>query len=93
MIGEAVLLARAANDLRIFGSGCAAVTTIPPVLNLLGCFTTGDGAAEPLTPFGVPFALGITPVDVRAVVDGTLSNAFRGEPIVESELVASSRRD
>uniref|UniRef100_A0A182KI19 Uncharacterized protein n=1 Tax=Anopheles christyi TaxID=43041 RepID=A0A182KI19_9DIPT len=54
LIGEAVLLPRGpAYDLRIFGSGWAAVTTIPPVRNLLPGLTPGDGtpAARPL-PLG-----------------------------------------
>uniref|UniRef100_A0A182SRI1 Uncharacterized protein n=1 Tax=Anopheles maculatus TaxID=74869 RepID=A0A182SRI1_9DIPT len=100
LIGEAVLLPRVpAYDLRIFGSGWAAVTTIPPVRNLLPVLTPGDGTVggpiplpAPFTPFGGALPL-LGPADSGAVVDGTLSSALRGEPAVERELVASRRRD
>uniref|UniRef100_A0A182NVZ7 Uncharacterized protein n=1 Tax=Anopheles dirus TaxID=7168 RepID=A0A182NVZ7_9DIPT len=94
LIGEAVLLPRVAYDLRIFGSGWAAVTTIPPVRNLLPPVfpaTPGDGTPTPpapvATPFIVPFVVVPLVEPAAPPVDGTLSSAFRGEPAVERELV------
>uniref|UniRef100_A0A182VI65 Uncharacterized protein n=1 Tax=Anopheles merus TaxID=30066 RepID=A0A182VI65_ANOME len=94
LIGEAVLLPRGpAYALRILGSGWAAVTTIPPVRNLLPGLTPGDGT--PLGRSGAPpFPVPLGPADSGPAVDGTLSSALRGEPAVERELlVVSSRRD